>query len=223
MIFKRRQNNIMKINKKFLFEVLVILGVLSVIFSSAYLGFITCMQNPVDYFIKFTRQLLDYFSQFSLYYDEGVKVFMFMGCVLVLVIRLAYVSSFIFHETGHLIVYNIFGEKACIIKKPKDEGRGWKTIPKTPNFDENLKRNKPKKYIYLCSSGVFLNTIIAVLLNYITALIIKNSLSWLVSILFIYTAFFDIMVTVDYIDNMWSKKSNTDGYKIREVIKYEFG
>ena len=79
MIFKRRQNNIMKINKKFLFEVLVILGVLSVIFSSAYLGFITCMQNPVDYFIKFTRQLLDYFSQFSLYYDEGVKVFYVYG------------------------------------------------------------------------------------------------------------------------------------------------
>lgn len=94
----------------------------------------------------------------------------------------------------------------------------WTTEPETPGFNDKLEENNPFIYICLAASGVFLITITSIILNYISALSIRNGLSWWSWILIFYTMFFDFRVLYDYKDNMWSEGFNTDGHKIREVI-----
>lgn len=226
MSIKGEAESIMRSNKKVIFNVLVVVGFLSVVLSTLYLGILICIYNPIDSFTKICTQLLNFFGQITLNHDEAFRVFIILATIVAATIGLALFSSSILHETGHLIVYGILGEKAHIKRKPKDTINMisknlfcvWITEPETPGFNDKLKENNPFMYICLAASGVFLVTIISIVLNYITALSIKNGLLWWSWILVFYTIFFDFRVLYDYKDNMWSKGSNTDGQKIREVI-----
>lgn len=150
-----------------------------------------------------------------------------MAAILILLLFfIACVTDLITHECGHSIIFIKNKVKPIIVKV---EWFKFKTIPKEyKNDNDNSKRfnsylddllnNNSKMYVWLCISGVLMNTILSVLFCIILISIKVYSLIWILSALFV-IIFNLFTIFGDYISCMWSKNPTSDGQRLRKILK----
>lgn len=146
----------------------------------------------------------------------------FVGAMVVIVVSWILIlplSNYV-HEFGHKMIYSIAGTKSKI------RIVAWnklitEAVDKNGNiidtaFREKLKNERPGLYYILCVSGVYFSTIVGTTLTILV--LIVNQVTWysgmVIALIFVY----NILVIIDYIDNIRGTRKESDGCRARDVM-----
>lgn len=124
--------------------------------------------------------------------------------------------NLIIHEYGHKFIFKILGEKSIIYKISLNN---WATKPEHKDFYTKLKEKNILWCIYLNISGVLASTIFSLILTLLILagyLITKNI--YIRGVLSLFALSYNTLLFTEFIANLWSKKSYTDGYKVRDIL-----
>lgn len=163
------------------------------------------------------------------------------GISLIVVFALSIVASiiltFYLHESGHRLIYNVLGEKATI---RKISFLRYITETKNKGFNDELAKRNPTGMIVLSLSGVATTTIVSFVLSAVTlilamytaylnqfvikfdiymSLYINSTTIYPIGYISMFAFAYNIILLSEFVSTFWSRKSNTDGYKARRVLK----
>jgi hypothetical protein len=194
------------------------------------LWFIIIMMNIV--FSTFYACMLLYHYRLSNNVAGGISLIV----VFIISIIASIPLTFYLHESGHKLIYAVLGQKATIRKVSF-----LRYITETPNkgFNDELAKRNPTALIVLSLSGVISSTLMSSILSAITlvlamltayfnqyvitfdrymSLYVNSTIIYPIGYLSIFAFAYNIILLAEFISTLWSKKSNTDGYKARQVL-----